>query len=87
MCEAMACGLPVIASSVGGIPEFVVNEVNGLLIQPEKPLLIREAIKHLLTDEQLYNRLSEQGAEYVNEKLSSQVIYAKEFSLLQTCIE
>lgn len=87
MCEAMACGLPVIATNIGGIPEFVKNEVNGLLVPPERPLALRKAVTRLLSDEQIYNTLSEQGAKFVKEKLSSQVTYAKEYSVLKKCIE
>lgn len=87
MCEAMACGLPVIATNVGGIPEFVKNDVNGLLIPPEKPLALREAIMRLLSDEVLYNVLSENGAKFVKDKLSSAVIYAKEYSVFKAGVE
>lgn len=87
MCEAMACGLPVIATNVGGIPEFVKNKVNGLLIPPENPRVLREAIKHLLSDEQLYTTLSEQGAKFVEKKLSSDIIYTKEYALFKVCMD
>jgi glycosyltransferase involved in cell wall biosynthesis len=85
MCEAMACGLPVIATNVGGIPEFVKNEENGLLIPPENPHVLREAVTHLLSSKQLYSTISEQAAKSVKEKLSSDIIYAKEYALLKAC--
>ena len=42
--EALACGLPVIASSVGGIPELI-NRENGILVKPRNPVSLIEAIK------------------------------------------
>ena len=46
--EAMSCGLPVIATSVGGIPEFVIHEKNGLLIQSGNAFELRTAFQFLL---------------------------------------
>jgi len=86
MCEAMACGLPVIATNIGGIPEFVENEMTGLLIPPENPHILREAIMRLYDNEDLYNKLSEQGARFVNEKLSPKIIYTQEISVFKRCI-
>jgi glycosyltransferase involved in cell wall biosynthesis len=43
--EAMASYLPVVASNVGGIPEIVEDKVNGLLIEPEQPDKLAEAIE------------------------------------------
>lgn len=55
--EAMAAGKPVIATRVGGIPEIVTHEHNGLLIAPESPEAIQDAITRLLSDRQLLERL------------------------------
>jgi len=51
--EAMACGLPVVASNVSGTPEVVVHGVNGLLVEPGHVGQLSAALTRLLQDEQL----------------------------------
>ena len=46
--EAMAAGVPVIANRVGGVPELMRHDVNGLLCSPDHPAELREAVLHLL---------------------------------------
>lgn len=58
--EAMATGLPVIASAVGGIVDMMNNNENGLLIQPDKSSLIR-SIKELYDNGQLRMQLGMQA--------------------------
>jgi glycosyltransferase involved in cell wall biosynthesis len=48
--EAMAVGLPVIASRVGGIPALVDHDVNGLLVPPGDPAALAAAISRILTE-------------------------------------
>jgi len=87
MCEAMACGLPIIATNVGGIPEFVKSGVNGILVPKENPKALRKAVKQLLANEKLYCMLSENGANYVKENLSHEKIYKKELCVFKICQE
>ena len=48
--EAMAMGVPVVATSVGGVPEIVVNSVTGILVPPGDPQAIAEGIVELLSN-------------------------------------
>jgi colanic acid/amylovoran biosynthesis glycosyltransferase len=48
--EAMAAGLPVIASNVGGIPEYVIHNETGLLVQQRSSKQIAEAIEDLINN-------------------------------------
>ncbi|MBW3626435.1 MAG: glycosyltransferase [Actinobacteria bacterium] len=50
--EAMACGVPVVASAVGGLGENVVDGVTGLLVPPRQPRRIAEALAAVLGDDE-----------------------------------
>jgi len=60
--EAMATGIPTIATTAGGTPEAVTHEQNGLLIKPNDPDALGAAIVRLLGDPTLYERISRVGA-------------------------
>jgi glycosyltransferase involved in cell wall biosynthesis len=66
--EAMACGLPIVASKVGGIPEVVTHDYNGLLVEPGDPEELANSIIMVLLNEDLRKKLSK-GALASNEKL------------------
>jgi glycosyltransferase involved in cell wall biosynthesis len=48
--EAMASGVPVVATQVGGVPEQIESGNNGILIPPNNPLALATELKHLITN-------------------------------------
>jgi len=56
--EALAVGCPVIATSVGGVPEVVRDGENGLLVAPNDAAALGEAIERFFTDASLRERLA-----------------------------
>ncbi|MEM1661171.1 MAG: glycosyltransferase family 4 protein [Candidatus Bathyarchaeia archaeon] len=56
--EAMGCGLPVVASEVGGIPEIIKNYENGILVKPEDPIQLSKSIREIYFDKALRRKLS-----------------------------
>jgi len=56
--EALACGLPAIVTSVGGMPDMVEDGVNGLLVQTEDARSVADAIERVARDESLRRRLA-----------------------------
>ncbi|HEY6836006.1 MAG TPA: glycosyltransferase family 4 protein [Gaiellaceae bacterium] len=61
--EAMAAGLPVVATDVGGISEAVVQGETGLLVPPNDPFALAEALERLIQDAPLRRRLGGAGLE------------------------
>jgi len=59
--EAMALGLPVVGSAVGGIPEMIVHEETGLLAPPRAPEQLAAALARLFADPALRSRYGEAG--------------------------
>ena len=72
--EAMSCGVPVVATTGGALPEVVgVSGETGLLVEPNNPEALVEAIGRLLDDAELRERLGAAGRERVIERFTWQV--------------
>ena len=61
--EAMATGLPVISTDIGGIPEMVIQNETGFLVQPGDSVALSGAMEKLIDDRQLAQRLGQAGYE------------------------
>jgi glycosyltransferase involved in cell wall biosynthesis len=59
--EAMACGLPVVATRVGGTPEVVLDGQTGLLVPPGDPAALADAILRMRRDDETARRMGEAG--------------------------
>lgn len=68
--EAQACGTPVIATVVGGIPEQIEDGVTGFLVPPGDSLSMAARIRALQTDEILRRRISARAAESISSRFS-----------------
>ena len=66
--EAMAAGLPVVASRVGGIPAIVRHEENGLLVAAGDSWALSEALRRILTDSQLAERLGRNASHTIGQE-------------------
>ena len=68
--EAMAAGVPVVATAVSGIPEVITDGVNGRLVPPERPDLLADALGELLRNTQLRARIGDSGRRFVRAELT-----------------
>lgn len=69
--EAMACGVPVIASRIGGLPEVVEHGVTGLLFDPDDTEAMAAAAIRLLSDPAGHRRMSEAAAARARERFDA----------------
>jgi glycosyltransferase involved in cell wall biosynthesis len=68
--EAMATGLPVVSTKIGGIPEMVIENETGFLVQPGDAAGLADAIEKLIDDRLLAQRLGQIGYERAHELFS-----------------
>ena len=88
--EAMACGLPVVTTTAGGITELVDHGVNGLLCDPEDVAAIADAIGAVIADPELGRRLGAAGRRTVEADYDVNVAAARLdalYSLPRTSVE
>ncbi|HWQ61565.1 MAG TPA: glycosyltransferase family 4 protein [Negativicutes bacterium] len=65
LCEALACGKPVIATPTGAQAEIVRDGVNGFLVPPDQPEIMAAALAKLIADRELASRLGAAGRKIV----------------------
>jgi glycosyltransferase involved in cell wall biosynthesis len=85
--EAMAAGLPAIATAVGGTPEVVVDGVTGLLVPPHDPTALAEAIRRLLDDPNLGQRMGQAGRERVLQHFSVEQMVERTQTLYEQLLD
>ena len=75
--EAMAAGVPIIGTRVGGIPDFLKDEETGLFAKADDPQDLSEKIDRLLGDARLASAISKAGKKLVEEKYTWDVVAGK----------
>lgn len=84
--EAMACGVPVIATNTGGTPEVVQTGKSGLLVQPGNVTALYEAMALLLADTEQRRRLAQAGRSFVEQTFSINQTVASTVTLYDQAI-
>jgi len=84
--EALACGVPVVASSVGGILDIIENGRNGFLVPPGDVEKLLDALEKLLTNDDLQRKFREEGLRVVREKFLWENILSRIEELYQSLI-
>ena len=75
--EAFFLNVPVIGTNVGGIPELITNNETGILIPPENPSKLAQAVNELLSDKEKAKKLATNANAFVKNNMTWDVIFPK----------
>ena len=75
--EAFFLNVPVIGTDVGGIPELITNNETGILVPPENPSKLAQAVNELLSDKEKAEKLATNGNTFVKNNMTWDVILPK----------
>jgi glycosyltransferase involved in cell wall biosynthesis len=75
--EAMAQGVPSVASRVGGIPELIEDQVSGILVPPRKPSAIAEALTLIASDKKKAEKIGVKAKERIERDFNVETTVAK----------
>lgn len=85
--EAMAAGVPVVATNVGGMPEVITHGRTGLIVPPEEPDRLAEAILTIANDPVLQARFGEAGKSHVNRSFTFDIMFTQTMDLYRREVE
>ena len=72
--QAMSCGVPIVSTNVGGIPEIIQHYDTGLLVEPRNAQSLSDAVKKLLQDHDLSEQISRKSISLIQEKFTWEII-------------
>jgi len=75
--EAMIAEIPIIATNVGGIPEMIDNEVNGILIEPKNSHKLAEKILYIINNPKKANELAKKAKEKAEQEFTLEKMIEK----------
>jgi glycosyltransferase involved in cell wall biosynthesis len=84
--EAMAEGLPVVATNVGGTPEIIIDGKTGFLVPPDRPDLLASKIGRLLRSPCLRAQLGKAGLESVRQRYNTQEVTTQYESIYRSVV-
>lgn len=84
--EAMATGLPVVATAVGGVPEVVSDGQTGILVPPRQPKLLAQAIVRLLVDPDLARAMGAAGRNRVEALFDAKVMAERTVAVYRSLV-
>ena len=75
--EAMSIGKPVIATNIGGLPEIIKHQRNGMLVEPNNVDELVAAILHILNNKEEAENMGKEGTKMILEKFRSEIVVDK----------
>ncbi len=84
--EAFFLKVPVVATNVGGVPELITNNENGLLIPPNDPQKLADTINTILENKELGKKLANKGYEFVINNMTWDVVFPKYLKFYENLI-
>jgi glycosyltransferase involved in cell wall biosynthesis len=70
--EALACGVPVVASDVGGVREWLHDQATGLLVQPNDPAFLAKAVGSIVNSPSMRDAMGRRGIQLIRDKFSAE---------------
>jgi glycosyltransferase involved in cell wall biosynthesis len=84
--EAMAAGVPVVATAVGGVPELVEHGVHGLLVPPDEPAAMADAIVRIVEDGAGRTRMGQAAREHVGRRFGTAAMVQRTEELYEALV-
>jgi glycosyltransferase involved in cell wall biosynthesis len=85
--ESLALGKPVIGANIGGIPELIEDEVDGLIFEPKNVEDLAEKIKYLSDHKDILPEMGIKGRKKIEERYNSEIYYEKMIKIYEDAME
>lgn len=84
--EAMSCGVPVVATNLGGVPELIDHGIDGYLVSPNDPNVLAETIRGVASNRAMARAYSNAGRTKIETSFRSDISAVELKRLIETCV-